>query len=69
MGLAEKLASSGCWVRLAVNGTMAGQTIEALGGALARLAPSLRAVGIEMIQGRGGKERKRTWAILYKADQ
>ena len=44
-------------------------TPAALGGALARLAPSLRAVGIDMIQGRGGKDRKRTWTILYKADQ
>ena len=41
-------------------------TPAALGGALARLAPSLRAVGIDATQGRGGKERKRTWTILHK---
>lgn len=44
-------------------------TPAVLGAALARLAPSLRAVGIDMIQGRGGKDRKRTWTIVNKANQ
>ena len=47
MGLAEKLASSGCWVRLAVNGTMAGQTIEAI--VRDRWVGDLQKLGVEVI--------------------
>ena len=47
MGLAEKLASAGCWVRLAVNGTMAGQTIEAI--VRDRWVGDLQKLGVEVI--------------------
>ena len=47
LGLAEKLAASGCWVRLAVNGTMAGQTIEAI--VRDRWVGDLHKLGVEVI--------------------
>ncbi|MDG2483142.1 MAG: FAD-dependent oxidoreductase, partial [Alphaproteobacteria bacterium] len=47
LGLAEKLASAGCRVRLAVNGTMAGQTIEAI--VRDRWIGDLQKLGVEVI--------------------
>jgi len=47
LGLAEKLAAAGCWVRLAVNGTMAGETIVA--SVRDRWIGDLQKLGVEVI--------------------
>ncbi len=47
LGLAEKLARSGCWVRLAVNGIMAGETIQA--GVRNRWVGELHKLGVEVM--------------------
>ena len=47
LGLAEKLAAAGCWVRLAVNGTMAGETI--VGSVRDRWVGDLQKLGVEII--------------------
>jgi NADPH-dependent 2,4-dienoyl-CoA reductase/sulfur reductase-like enzyme len=47
LGLAEKLATAGCWVRLAVNGVMAGETIPS--GVRNRWIGELQKLGVEII--------------------
>ena len=47
LGLAEKLARSGCWVRLAVNGVMAGETIPS--GVRDRWVGELHKLGVEVM--------------------
>ena len=47
LGLAEKLAAAGCWVRLAVNGTAPGETIEPM--VRDRWIGDLQKLGVEII--------------------
>ncbi len=44
-------------------------TGQALGGALRRLAPALRTVGVDVSNLRVGHARQRTWIIQHRADQ